>query len=120
MSHKYGVGQIVDLMHRPLRAAVAGEYEIRRLMPSASDGNPEDPFYRIKSIAEKHERVVPESELSLAASQREFLSSGDASAGLRQDATTGVTSAAQIVIGRGKIANSLATNRAKTVRPLSS
>jgi len=42
-----------------------GEYEIRHLMPEA---DPKDPSYRIKSIAEKHERVVPESELKLSAS----------------------------------------------------
>lgn len=63
MPHKFVVGQIVDLMHRPLRAAAAGEYEIRHLMPAASDGNSEDFSYRIKSAAEKHERVVNESEL---------------------------------------------------------
>jgi hypothetical protein len=66
MPHKFAVGQIVDLMHRPLRAAAAGEYEIRRLMPAASDGNSEDFSYRIKSLVENHERVVSESELVLS------------------------------------------------------
>jgi hypothetical protein len=66
MSHKFVVGQIVDLLHRPLRAAAAGKYEIRRLMPAASDGNSEDFLYRIKSVAENYERVVNESELTLS------------------------------------------------------
>jgi hypothetical protein len=65
VAHKFIVGQTVDLIHRPLRAAAAGEYEIRHLMPEA---DPKDPSYRIKSIAEKHERVVPESELQLSSS----------------------------------------------------
>jgi hypothetical protein len=63
VAHKFTVGQTVDLMHRQLRAAAAGEYEIRRLMP---ESDPENPCYRVKSVAEKHERVVPESELTLS------------------------------------------------------
>ena len=42
-----------------------GPYEIRHLVP-ASDRDPGDPCYRIKSIAEKHERVASESELTLS------------------------------------------------------
>jgi hypothetical protein len=62
MIHKFNVGQIVELEQRMLRSSAPGPYEIRHLVP-ASDGDPDDPRYRIKSIAEKHERVVPESEL---------------------------------------------------------
>jgi hypothetical protein len=62
MIHKFNVGQIVELEQRVLRSSAPGPYEIRHLVP-ASDGDPDDPRYRIKSIAEKHERVVPESEL---------------------------------------------------------
>jgi hypothetical protein len=65
MAHKFGVGQLVDLELTSLRSAVRGPYEIRHLIP-ASDRDPGDPCYRIKSIAEKHERVAPESELTLA------------------------------------------------------
>ncbi|HUI12049.1 MAG TPA: hypothetical protein VL048_01115 [Xanthobacteraceae bacterium] len=65
MSHKFNVGQIVELEPGSLRSAVLGPYEIRHLIP-ASDRDPGDPCYRIKSVAEKHERVAPESELTLA------------------------------------------------------
>jgi hypothetical protein len=65
MVHKFDVGQLVDLELTSLRSAVRGPYEIRHLIP-ASDRDPGDPCYRIKSIAEKHERVAPESELTLA------------------------------------------------------
>jgi hypothetical protein len=40
-----------------------GPYEIRHLVP-ATERDPGDPCYRIKSIAEKHERAAPESELT--------------------------------------------------------
>jgi hypothetical protein len=62
MVHKFNIGQIVELERRVLRSSAPGPYEIRHLVP-ASDGDPDDPRYRIKSIAEKHERVAPESEL---------------------------------------------------------
>jgi len=62
MAHKFNIGQIVELDVGTLRASASGPYEIRHLVP-ASDRDPGDPCYRIKSIAEKHERVAPESEL---------------------------------------------------------
>jgi hypothetical protein len=65
VAHKFTVGQIVTLMPRVLRSAAAGDYEIRHLMPT-TDADQDNPSYRIKSLAEKHERVVPESELTLA------------------------------------------------------
>jgi hypothetical protein len=65
MAHKFDVGQLVDLELSSLRSPVRGPYEIRHLIP-ASDRDPDDPCYRIKSIAEKHERVAPESELTPA------------------------------------------------------
>jgi hypothetical protein len=65
MAHKFNIGQIVELAQGSLRSAVRGPYEIRHLIP-ASDRVPDDPCYRIKSVAEKHERVAPESELTLA------------------------------------------------------
>jgi hypothetical protein len=66
MAHKFDIGQLVDLELSSLRSAVRGPYEIRHLIP-ASDRDPGDPCYRIKSIAEKHERIAPESELTLSA-----------------------------------------------------
>jgi hypothetical protein len=65
MLHKFNIGQIVELEYVMLRASAPGPYEIRRLVP-ASDRDPDDPCYRIKSVAEKHERVAPESELTLS------------------------------------------------------
>jgi hypothetical protein len=67
MPHKFNVGQLVELEPRLLRTSTPGPYEIRRLIP-ASDRDPGDPCYRIKSIAEKHERVAPESDLKLLVS----------------------------------------------------
>lgn len=67
MAHKFNVGQIVELEPRPLRSSAPGLYEIRHLVP-ASDRDPGDPCYRIKSVAEKHERVASESDLTLAVS----------------------------------------------------
>ena len=65
MAHKFTIGQIVDLMPKVLRTAALGPYEIRHHVP-ASDTDPRDPFYRIKCVAEKHERIAPESELTLS------------------------------------------------------
>jgi hypothetical protein len=67
MAHKFNVGQIVELEPRLLRSSATGPYEIRHLVP-ASDRDPGDPCYRIKSVAEKHERVASESDLTLAVS----------------------------------------------------
>ena len=63
--HKFNIGQSVDLITTVIRPSAAGAYEIRHLLP-APDGSPENPRYRIKSIAEKHERVASESELTLS------------------------------------------------------
>jgi len=65
VSHKFSVGQIVILVPRMLQPAAPGEYEIRQLMP-APDRDTSDPSYRIKSVDEKHERVVAESDLTPA------------------------------------------------------
>jgi hypothetical protein len=67
VAHKFNIGQIVELEAKVLRSSAPGPYEILHLVP-ASDRDPDDPYYRIKSIAEKHERVAPESELSLSRS----------------------------------------------------
>lgn len=65
MAHKFNIGQNVELEPNTFRSAVLGPYEIRHLIP-ASDRDPGDPCYRIKSVDEKHERVAPESELTLS------------------------------------------------------
>jgi hypothetical protein len=67
MAHKFNVGQIVELEPGSFRSAVLGPYEIRHLIP-VSDRDPYNPCYRIKSVAEKNERVAPESELTLSKS----------------------------------------------------
>jgi hypothetical protein len=61
--HKFSVGQAVNLIPHVLRSAAAGEYEIRHLIP-ATDADPEVPRYRIKNVAEKHERIASESDLT--------------------------------------------------------
>jgi hypothetical protein len=65
MSHKFKIGQTVDLESNILRSLAPASYVIRHLIP-ASDRNPGDPCYRIRSIAEKYERAAPESELTLS------------------------------------------------------
>ncbi len=65
MAHKFSIGQLVELAPRLLRSSAPGPYEIRHLSP-ASDRNPGEPCYRIKSTAEKYERVAPESDLTLS------------------------------------------------------
>jgi hypothetical protein len=67
MAHKFNIGQIVEFEPRVLQLSAPGPYQIRHLVP-ASDRDPGDPCYRIKSITEKHERVAPESELTLSQS----------------------------------------------------
>jgi hypothetical protein len=62
MSHKFFIGQKVDLVHRMMQTAARGQYEVRRLMPD-SDRDSGDPIYRIKSSNEAHERVAQESDL---------------------------------------------------------
>ena len=63
MSHKFSIGQKVDLLHRMMLTAPRGQYEVRRLMPE-SDRDTGDPTYRIKSDEENHERVAQESDLT--------------------------------------------------------
>jgi hypothetical protein len=65
MTHKFNISQIVELELHSFRSAVLGPYEIHHLVPS-SDQDPDDPCCRIKSVVEKHERVAPESQLTLS------------------------------------------------------
>ena len=66
VSHKFSVGQKVDLLPRMQRAAAPGQYEVRKLMP-VSESDVSDPIYRIKSVDETYERVAQESDLKLSA-----------------------------------------------------
>jgi len=67
LTHKFRVGQTVDLIPSMSRSAASGHYEIVSLRPAEG----ESPQYRIKSRSESHERVVAESDLVLPA-QRNF------------------------------------------------
>jgi hypothetical protein len=63
LTHKYKVGQTVDLIPSISRFAANGHYQIVSLRPA--DG--EIPQYRIKSLSEAHERIVTENDLMLVA-----------------------------------------------------
>lgn len=67
MTHKFNISQLVEFEPRVLRPCAPGAYEIRHLVP-ISEQEPGDPSYRIKSRAEKHERVAAESDLALSVS----------------------------------------------------
>jgi hypothetical protein len=58
-SHRYRIGQVVQLIPSISRNVSGGAYEITKQLPE-SGGEFE---YRIKSMNERHERVVRESEL---------------------------------------------------------
>lgn len=75
MSHKFAVGQKVDLAHRMMQSAPRGQYEVRRLMP-VSDRDAGDPVYRIKSSDETHERVAQESDLTASVTASDLTASG--------------------------------------------
>jgi hypothetical protein len=63
LTHKFKVGQTVDLIPSISRFAANGHYQIVSLRPA--DG--EIPQYRIKSLSESHERIVTENDLMLVA-----------------------------------------------------
>ena len=65
--HKFKVGQTVDLVPSMSRRAASGHYRIVSLRPADS----ENLQYRIRSENESHERVVAESDLVGAASDRD-------------------------------------------------
>ena len=62
-THKFRIGQSVDLIPSLSRSAARGHYEI--VSPRPTDGD--NPQYRIKNRSESHERVVSESDLILSA-----------------------------------------------------
>jgi len=60
LEHKYHVGQLVHFWRKGLvRSSPPGDFRVERLLP-AQGGQSQ---YRIKSIADGHERVVHETEL---------------------------------------------------------
>ena len=61
--HKFHIGDIVELEPSLIRRASGGVYEITKRLPKSDAG---EYGYRIKSIHEPHERVVLESDLSIA------------------------------------------------------
>ena len=63
MSHKFTIGQTVHLAPSNMRSALAGDYEVCRLMPPSDYQS--EPRYRVRNLAERHERVVAESDLTL-------------------------------------------------------
>ncbi|MGA7326783.1 MAG: hypothetical protein WBX25_20390 [Rhodomicrobium sp.] len=70
--HKFTVGQNVQPLPGPRNSAASGPYKIGRLMP-ASGTDLVDPRYRIKSEAEKFERVVAEYDLTSSDSPQTYL-----------------------------------------------
>jgi hypothetical protein len=59
--HKFRIGQIVNYTSGPYGRA-SGLFKVTQLLPPEGD----DMQYRIKSDTEPHERVVKESQLSVA------------------------------------------------------
>lgn len=57
MSHKFKVGQTVQLTRDAARLAKDGNFRILALRPS-EDG---DPHYLVKSDGERNQRIVPQS-----------------------------------------------------------
>lgn len=58
-THRYKVGDVVEIMRSTMRSAAEGDYEIVRLIPCDSN----DPRYCLKSRSEKYERIVSEGDL---------------------------------------------------------
>jgi hypothetical protein len=65
LTHKFRVGQTVQLIPSISRTAASGHYQIVSLRPAEGDGLQ----YRVKSRSEAHERVVAESDLTLSPHQ---------------------------------------------------
>jgi hypothetical protein len=59
-THRFRVGQQVDLLPSTRRSSSAGSYTIVGIRPTESDG----PTYRLKGADESYERIVAERDLS--------------------------------------------------------
>ena len=62
LTHKFKVGQTVQLIPSITRTAASGHYQILSLRAAEGDGLK----YRIKSRSEAHERIVSEGDLTLS------------------------------------------------------
>jgi hypothetical protein len=60
-SYKYQVGQVVEAARNMRSVIPIGRYEIVRHMPPTVGG---DNQYQIKSLRDRHQRVVKESDLA--------------------------------------------------------
>jgi len=58
--HKFKIGQMVNYASRYFAGGANNIYKVTQLLPAEGD----DFQYRIKSVAEPHERVAKESQLS--------------------------------------------------------
>ena len=65
LEHKFALGQIVVLAPSPSCGPAVGDHVIRHLIPP-SDADADNPRYRVKSIADSQERIVPQSALTLS------------------------------------------------------
>jgi hypothetical protein len=61
MSHKYKIGQTVNLTRDTLRTVNGGGFRIVALRPAEGD----DPHYLVKSDAERCQRIVPQSAIKI-------------------------------------------------------
>ena len=59
--HKFEIGRVVRAETGPARSVPAGNYEIVQQLP-ARDAD-RDPQYRIKAVADGHERIVRQSDI---------------------------------------------------------
>jgi hypothetical protein len=62
LSHKFEVGETVQVMPAISRYVPGGAYEVTKKLPH----NGREFEYRVKSASEQHERVMRESELTKA------------------------------------------------------
>lgn len=59
-AHKFKVGEMVEFHPGgSYLAKMRGQYEVIRLLPAEGEG----PQYRLKSVADGHERIVREGQL---------------------------------------------------------
>ena len=65
LDHKFDVGQIVVLALGSTWGLTVGDYVIRHLIPQ-SDSDADNPRYRVKSLADGQDRIVPQSDLMLS------------------------------------------------------
>jgi len=67
VSHKYSMGQLVHAAAAHFADRTSGTYEVVRLMPENSSG---EPGYRIRDTASGAQRAVGESEIRAVSAKR--------------------------------------------------